>query len=66
MKEYLIIELKQKLDKDIKELDGEDNYLVVGIISDKDAEKYKRKPIYDEENRRLLIESCKFHSNGKL
>ena len=46
--------------KDIKELDGEDNYLVVGIISDKDAENYKRKPIYDQENRKLLIESCKY------
>lgn len=46
--------------KDIKELDNKDNYLIVGIISDKDAEGYKRKPIYDQNNRKILIESCKY------
>ena len=46
--------------KDVKELDNKDNYLIVGIISDKDAENYKRKPVYDENNRKILIESCKY------
>ena len=46
--------------KDIKELDNKDNYLVVGVISDKDAKSYKRKPVYDEKNRKALIESCKY------
>ena len=46
--------------KDIKELDNIDNYLIVGIISDEDAEGYKRKPIYDQYNRKVLIESCKY------
>ena len=26
--------------KDVKELDDQDNYLIVGIISDKDADNY--------------------------
>ena len=46
--------------KDIKKLDKIENYLVVGIISDKDAQEYKRKPIYDEEHRKLLVKSCKY------
>ena len=46
--------------KDIKQLDGIENHLVVGIISDKDATNYKRKPIYDENNRKLLVNSCKY------
>ena len=46
--------------KDVKELDDQDNYLIVGIISDKDADNYKRKPIYNENNRKILVESCKY------
>lgn len=46
--------------KDIKELGDTENYLVVGIISDKDAEKYKRRPIYEENDRKILVESCKY------
>ena len=47
--------------KDMKELDQRsDNHLIVGIISDKDATSYKREPIYSENNRRTLVESCKY------
>lgn len=46
--------------KDIKNLDKSDNHLIVGIISDKDAQNYKRKPIYNFEQRKILIESCKY------
>ena len=46
--------------KDMKELDNEDNYLIVGIISDKDAKDYKRLPIYNQENRKILVESCRY------
>ena len=46
--------------KDVKQLDNKDNYLIVGIISDKDAENYKRNPVYDENNRKILVESCKY------
>ena len=45
---------------DLKNLDGEENYLIVGVISDKDAENYKRKPFYDEKHRKFLIKSCKY------
>ena len=46
--------------KDIKELDGLNNCLIVGIISDKNAISYKRKPIYNELNRKILVDSCKY------
>ena len=46
--------------KKIKELDDQENQVIVGIISDEDAANYKRKPIYDEEHRKILIESCKY------
>jgi cytidyltransferase-like protein len=46
--------------KDIKQLDNQNNYLIVGIISDKDATNYKREPIYNQENRTILVESCKY------
>jgi cytidyltransferase-like protein len=46
--------------KDIKNLDNSENYLIVGIISDKDAKNYKRKPIYNFEQRKILLESCKY------
>lgn len=46
--------------KKIKELDNQENQVIVGIISDQDATNYKRKPIYDEEHRQILIESCKY------
>jgi choline-phosphate cytidylyltransferase len=34
-------------------------YLIVGIINDKDATGYKRKPIYNEEDRYYLVENMK-------
>ena len=46
--------------KNIKNLDNIENFLIVGIISDNDAENYKRKPVYNEENRKILVESCKY------
>ena len=33
--------------------------LIVGIINDNDSETYKRKPIYNEEDRYLIIENLK-------
>ena len=46
--------------KDIKELDNKNNHLIVGVISDKDASNYKREPIYSEQNRIILVKSCKY------
>ncbi len=34
--------------------------LIVGVISDNDATQYKRKPIYNEEDRYLIINSIKY------
>lgn len=34
--------------------------LIVGVISDEDATSYKRKPIYNEEDRYELVKSCKY------
>ncbi len=34
--------------------------LIVGIISDQDASEYKRPPIYNEEDRYLIINSIKY------
>ena len=34
--------------------------LIVGIMSDRDATGYKRPPIYSEEERCTLVESCKY------
>ena len=33
--------------------------LIVGIINDNDSENYKRKPIYNEEDRYMIIENLK-------
>lgn len=46
--------------KDLKELDGEDNCVVVGIVSDDDARGYKREPVMNEEQRKTMIETCCF------
>lgn len=46
--------------KDLKELDNQNNTLIVGIISDKDATGYKREPVFSEKNRKNLVESCKY------
>ena len=46
--------------KKIKELDDQENQVIVGIISDQNATNYKRRPVYDEEHRKILIESCKY------
>ena len=45
---------------ELKNLDNKNNFLIVGIISDKVAEGYKRTPIYNEEHRKIWIESCKY------
>ena len=34
--------------------------LIVGILNDKETEKYKRKPIFNENKRKLCVESCKY------
>lgn len=34
--------------------------VIVGIISDSDAESYKRKPIISEQHRKIMIEGCKY------
>ena len=35
-------------------------FLIIGVISDAEATVYKRKPIYEEEHRYELVESCKY------
>jgi choline-phosphate cytidylyltransferase len=42
-----------------KSLFGNNTYLIVGIVSDKNAEGYKRLPIYDEEDRYAIIENIR-------
>ena len=42
-----------------KELDN-NVFLIVGIVSDKDAKNYKREPIYCEKHRYVLVENCKY------
>jgi len=46
--------------KKLKELDNTKNFVIVGIINDKDATNYKRNPIYCENTRKILVESCKY------
>ena len=46
--------------KYLKNLDGQHNHLVVGIVSDEDASGYKRPPVLAEKGRKTMIESCKF------
>jgi len=36
-----------------------DCFLIVGVINDKDANDYKRKPIISEESRYIMLENCK-------
>ena len=36
------------------------DYLIVGIHSDEDVERYKRKPIISHEQRCEIVESCKY------
>tara|TARA_R110000765_G_C18536910_1_gene560377 strand:+ start:64 stop:456 length:393 start_codon:yes stop_codon:yes gene_type:complete len=36
------------------------DYLIVGVHSDKDISKYKRKPIISEQDRYEIIRSCKY------
>ena len=44
----------------LKNLYKKDVYLIVGVINDNDSENYKRRPVYDEKCRKLLLESCKY------
>ena len=39
---------------------SDDVFLKIGVISDKNATSYKRKPIYEESHRYELVESCKY------
>tara|TARA_Y100000590_G_scaffold125456_1_gene143486 strand:- start:4601 stop:5020 length:420 start_codon:yes stop_codon:yes gene_type:complete len=34
--------------------------LIVGLINDKDATNYKREPVINENNRYIMLESCKY------
>ena len=34
--------------------------VIVGIISDADAESYKRKPIITEQHRQIMLEGCRY------
>jgi len=34
--------------------------LIVGVVGDTDATEYKRKPIYKQEDRYLLVSSCRY------
>tara|TARA_Y100000590_G_scaffold98485_3_gene112066 strand:- start:7460 stop:8488 length:1029 start_codon:yes stop_codon:yes gene_type:complete len=45
--------------KKIKKLYPE-SYLIVGILNDEESAKYKRKPIFDQNKRKELVESCKY------
>ena len=36
------------------------DYLIVGLNSDDDAQSYKREPIISLENRKIVVESCKY------
>ena len=45
--------------KKLKNLYG-DSYLIIGVLSDKDVEKYKRKPIFSLEDRSEIIRSCRY------
>lgn len=46
--------------KNCKKMFNENTYLIVGICSDDVASKYKRLPIYNEEDRYNIIENIKF------
>ena len=40
--------------------DEENTHLIVGVVGDRDATSYKRKPIINEEDRREIINSIKY------
>ena len=41
----------------------DDVNLIVGIVNDKDATGYKRVPVINEDNRYIMLESCKYVDN---
>ena len=45
--------------KNIKNMSN-DVFLIVGVVNDKDATGYKRKPVINETNRYFMLESCKY------
>ena len=45
--------------KNIKNMRDDVN-LIVGVVNDNDAKEYKRLPIINENNRYLMLESCKY------
>ena len=44
----------------LKQAKNEGSYLIVGVCSDEDCEKYKRKPIMNFTERLAIIESCRY------
>ena len=44
---------------------ADDVYLIVGVMSDKEATNYKRKPIYNEKHRYALVENSKYVDKNK-
>ena len=45
--------------KNIKNM-RDDVRLIVGVVNDKDATSYKRKPVINETNRYIMLDSCKY------
>ena len=45
--------------KNVKNM-KKDVYLIVGLINDKEATNYKRTPIINENNRYIMLDSCKY------
>jgi choline-phosphate cytidylyltransferase len=48
--------------KYIKNMSSDVN-LIVGIVNDKDATNYKRVPVINEDNRYIMLYSCKYVDN---
>lgn len=46
--------------KKCKSLFEGNTYLIVGVVSDNDATNYKRKPVYNEDDRYSIIENIKY------
>jgi cytidyltransferase-like protein len=44
----------------LKEAKGSGDYLIVGLMSDREAEAYKRRPILNIAERRIEIEACRY------
>ena len=42
----------------LKKCKEDNNFVVVGIISDKDCESYKRTPVISERERKIMLDHC--------